>query len=292
MVSGSVCVWQAAGCQPAQRRRRLSHGGSAAAAAAWPGPGQAASEASPVPECCHWILVWLSLRLQARPSVSPLFGRFHHDVVIAPRRPPARTRPHPQSAVGRRGADPFRKEPFPSELALQNILKFGCSLARLQGCSLAAPIPTMPRRQSQQSGKSDGVFGALGGSSHRSNRSIKEVFGNISEGTSQVMRSIKEKFSSSPDDKDHSSDGSNNPRAGKAGRKSTVESKKNMKSGVDQGSKQSRRSKADKSHQSKRGLRSGIVRDGRLPQNRGIRFILRSKFPAYIDLIDFHFRVW
>ncbi len=66
-----------------------------------------------------------------------------------------------------------------------------------------------------QTNKSGGgsVFGAIGGFS-QSIRSVKEMLGNNTEGTSQVLRSE---------------------------------------------SKQSKRSKMDKSHQSKRGLRSGIV---------------------------------
>ena len=110
------------------------------------------------------------------------------------------------------------------------------------------------------------VFGAIASSSQRSIKSIKEMFGNLTEGTSQVMRSMKEQFSSD--------DGSNASRDNKTGRRPSaiMESKKSAKS-RNEGSKQSKRSKMDKSHQSKRGLRSGIVRDGRAAGNRGsVRF--------------------
>jgi hypothetical protein len=92
------------------------------------------------------------------------------------------------------------------------------------------------------------------------------MFGNLSEGTSQVMRSIREQFSDRTDD---SNDGSKKPKASKAGRKNSAESKTAAKSKIDNASMKSRRSKMDKSHQSKRVLRSGMVRDGRGPQARG-----------------------
>jgi hypothetical protein len=117
----------------------------------------------------------------------------------------------------------------------------------------------MPRRKNDESKKaSEGnkVFGALGGSSQRSHRSLKEVFGDISTGTSKVLRSIREQFVSSNSE---GSDSSNTSRASKASRKSD-------KKTSDVGSKHSKTSKLDKSHMSKKrggGLRSGIVRDGR-----------------------------
>jgi hypothetical protein len=92
---------------------------------------------------------------------------------------------------------------------------------------------------------------------------LKEVFGDISQGTSKVLRSIRDQFVSS----DHEgSESSNTSRASKASRK-TPEKKQS-----DGGSKQSKASKVERSHMSKKrgGLRSGIVRDGRSQAgNRG-----------------------
>ncbi len=119
-------------------------------------------------------------------------------------------------------------------------------------------ICNMPRRRNDDNKKSsDGkVFGALGGSSQRSHRSLKEVFGDISNGTSKVLRSIRDQFASSDQE---GSESSNTSRTSKASRKSSD------KKQVDGGSKHSKKSKMDKSHMSKKrgGLRSGIVREGR-----------------------------
>ncbi len=114
--------------------------------------------------------------------------------------------------------------------------------------------------QTSKSGD-ESVFGALKGSSQRSMRSVEEVFGNITGGASQMMRSIREKITLH--------DETNTSQENKTGHKSPMDSKKGGKSRIEGGSKQSKRSRMDKSQQSKRGLRSGIVRDGRGPHNRG-----------------------
>jgi hypothetical protein len=116
----------------------------------------------------------------------------------------------------------------------------------------------MPRRTAKkQAGNDAGGFGAVGGSSQRS---IKEVFGAIAGGTSQALRSIKEQFGGSSSEKE---DGHDKTWQGKSRPK-----EKSMKA-AEPGSKVSRRSKMDKSHQSKRGLRSGVAASGRVPQARG-----------------------
>ena len=90
---------------------------------------------------------------------------------------------------------------------------------------------------------------------------MKEVFGAITGGTSQAIRSIKEQFGAFDEE------GQENAGQGKA---------RGDKSMKDATSKQSRRSKVDKSQQSKRGLRSGIGPSGRVPQARGMATSLHS----------------
>ena len=128
----------------------------------------------------------------------------------------------------------------------------------------------MPRRSStvkpskKQTSEEGNGFGIIGGSSQRS---VKEMFGQITGGTSQVLRSIKEQFASPEDDDSRARQ--------QRGAKGPKESFRGGKSGIDrkgqneQDTTRSRRSKVEKSIHSKRGLKSGITPSGRVPQARG-----------------------
>jgi hypothetical protein len=115
----------------------------------------------------------------------------------------------------------------------------------------------------------DGTFGAVGGSSQRS---IKDMFGNIAGGTSQVLRSIREQLTTSIREED---DTQRNAKGAKQvngpNRKSAIDGKARERT-KEAGSRVSRRSKTDKmdkSMHSRRGLRSGVAQSGRVPQARG-----------------------
>ena len=117
----------------------------------------------------------------------------------------------------------------------------------------------MPRRTARKNSSGDALAGFGSSGTGSSQRSIKEVFGAIAGGTSQALRSIKEQFGGSDEDRYEK------------GRQSKVIQKGEKSTKVGTSSKQSRRSKMDKSQQSKRGLRSGLAPSGRVPQARGTK---------------------
>lgn len=126
----------------------------------------------------------------------------------------------------------------------------------------------MPRRSNQKAPvkaqASDGNdFGLIDGSSQKS---LKEMFGNLTGGTSQVFRSIRNFTAATGDGDDQKKS-----RLTK-GSKMSAESSHKARPGdstLERGSRPSRRSKAEKSTHSKRTMKSGIIPSGRVPQARG-----------------------